>query len=76
MKNNVINFKGESILDELPDDLISFKEAGLKYRIKYPTLYKYTRILRQIPYYSKGGFKVSEKDLKNWLKSGLVSARG
>lgn len=70
--NNVINFNRE----EIPTDLIRFKDVYAKYGIKYCTLYKYTRILREIPFYNKGGLKVSETDLKNWLKKGLVEARG
>lgn len=70
--SNVINLNRE----EIPADLIRFKDVCAKYGIKYPTLYKYTRILREIPYYNKGGLKVSERDLKNWLKSGLVPAEG
>jgi len=69
---NVINFKK----DIVPLDLMSFKEVQQKYGIKYPTLYKYTRLLGIIPLYTNGGFKVSENDIQQWLKQGYVAARG
>lgn len=67
--NNVVSF------DIIPNDLISFKEAYSLYGIKYNTLYKYTRILNEIPLYTKGGFKVSKKDVANWLKMGKIEAK-
>lgn len=74
MKNNVINYNKSKL--ELPKDLLTFKEVQEKYNIKYHTLYKYTRTLNEIPFYAKGGLKVSELDIIHWLNSGLVPARG
>lgn len=74
MQNNVINFNNSKI--EIPNDLMTFKEIGLKYKIKYPTLYKYTKILKEIPVYTRGGLKVSENDVVKWLSGGLEPARG
>ena len=74
MKNNVINFeKSKSVI---PDDLMTFKEIEFKYKLKYQTLYKYTRILSEIPVYTRGGLRVSEKDIVEWLSGGLQPARG
>ena len=73
MQNNVINFTKK---DEIPNDLMTFGEVSMKYKIKYPTLYKYTRQKREIPFYTKGGLKVSESDIRAWLASGLEPARG
>lgn len=70
--SNVINLKRD---EGVPQDLMRFKDICEKYSIKYCTLYKYTRILREIPFYNKGGLKVSEKDVQNWIQTGLVQAR-
>nr|DAO24394.1 MAG TPA: excisionase [Caudoviricetes sp.] len=72
--NNVINLNKSKI--EIPNDLMTFKEVGLKYKIKYPTLYKYTKTLNEIPVYTRGGLKVSERDVIKWLNDGLEPARG
>ena len=45
-------------------------------KLKYQTLYKYTRTLNQIPVYTRGGLRVSEKDVVEWLNAGLQPARG
>ncbi len=74
MKNNVINI-GQS-KNSYPTDLMTFSEVENKYKIKYCTLYKYTRQLREIPVYTKGGLKVREKDIINWLNKGFVPVRG
>lgn len=72
--NNVINLNKSKI--EIPNDLMTFKEIELKYKIKYDTLYKYTKRIKEIPVYTKGGLKVSERDIISWLSSGLEPARG
>lgn len=69
--NNVINLKREDI----PDDLMTFGEVEQKYKIKYHTLYKYTKQIFEIPVYTKGGLRVSERDVKNWLAEGLIAAK-
>lgn len=68
MKDNVINLKTSKI--DFPNDLMTFKEVYEKYKIKYCTLYKYTRQLPEIPVFTRGGLKVSEKDVIEWLNKG------
>lgn len=65
--SNVIQFSRGV---EIPSDLMTFKDVYKKYSIKYCTLYKYTRLLKRIPLYKNGGFKVSESDIKAWLLEG------
>lgn len=72
--NNVINLNKSKI--EIPNDLMTFKEIEIKYKLKYQTLYKYTRTLNKIPVYTHGGLRVSEKDVVEWLNAGLQPARG
>lgn len=74
MKNNVINI-GQS-KNSYPTDLMTFLEVENKYKIKYCTLYKYTRQVPEIPVYTKGGLKVREKDVIDWLNKGFVPVRG
>lgn len=74
MKNNVINFEKSKI--DFPKDLMTFSEVESKYKIKYCTLYKYTRQVPEIPVYTKGGLKVSERDIINWLNEGYKPVRG
>ena len=69
--NNVIN-----LVKDRPDDLMTFQEVERKYKIKYCTLYKYTRQVPEIPVYTKGGLRVSEKDIINWLNEGYKPVRG
>lgn len=69
--NNVINIVRENV----PSDLMTFGEVEQKYKIKYHTLYKYTKQIFEIPVYTKGGLRVSEQDIKNWLAGGLISAK-
>lgn len=71
--NNVISMNRR---ETIPNDLMTFKEVEDKYKIKYCTLYKYTRQVAVIPVYTKGGLRVSEKDVQNWLMSGFKPARG
>lgn len=66
--NNVIKLNRENV----PQDLIRFKDVFKKYGIKYSTLYKYTRILKKIPFYTNGGLKVRETDLQNWINESFV----
>lgn len=75
MKNNVINLMNRE-QSSVPDDLMTFKEIESKYKIKYQTLYKYTKTLKEIPVYTRGGLRVSERDVIEWLNSGLEPARG
>ena len=69
MKNNVVQLDRQN-----PDDLLTFDEVAKKYKIKYHTLYKYAVRQNEIPFYKKGGLKVRERDIINWLKQGLVPA--
>ena len=71
--NNVINLNKSKI--EIPNDLMTFKEIESKYKIKYSTLYKYTKTLKEISVYTRGGLRVSEQDIIAWLNSGLEPAR-
>ena len=71
MKKNVVEFN-----QVFPNDLMTFQEVESKYKIKYATLYKYTKLLNEIPVYTRGGLKVSEKDLIKWLSGGLEPAKG
>ncbi len=71
--NNVINFNKSKI--EIPNDLMTFKEIELKYKIKYDTLYKYTKRMNEIPVYTRGGLRVSERDVIVWLSGGLEPVR-
>ena len=66
--NNVINLT-------VPNDLMTFGEVEEKYKIKYHTLYKYTKQICEIPVYTRGGLRVSERDVVNWLAGGLISAK-
>lgn len=71
MKMNIVEFN-----QVFPNDLMTFQEVESKYKIKYATLYKYTKLLNEIPVYTRGGLKVSERDLIKWLSSGLEPAKG
>ena len=66
--NNVINLT-------VPNDLMTFGEVEEKYKIKYHTLYKYTKQICEIPVYTRGGLRVSERDIVNWLAGGLIPAK-
>ena len=68
---NIINFTRE----EVPKDLMTFKEVEKVYKIKYDTLYKWTCLDNKITYYSAGGLKVSERDIINWIMGSKVTAR-
>lgn len=69
--SNVVELKPR----EIPSDLMSFDEVARKYKIKYHTLYKYACRLNQITYIKRGGLRVSEKDIIDWLADGKVQAR-
>lgn len=73
MENNVVKLK--SLSQTFPTDLMTFQEIESKYKIKYATLYKYTKLLNQIPFYSRGGLKVSEKDIIMWLSDGYQPSK-
>lgn len=62
-------------INKVPNDLMTFGEVEEKYKIKYHTLYKYTKQICEIPVYTKGGLRVSERDIINWLAGGLIPAR-
>ncbi len=74
MKNNVVELKSLSQIN-FPTDLMTFQEIESKYKIKYATLYKYTKLLKQIPVYTKGGLRVSEKDIIMWLSDGYQPSK-
>lgn len=69
--NNIINLNRE----EIPKDLMTFKEVEKVYKIKYDNLYKKTCLENKITYYTAGGLKVSEQDIVNWIMSSKVAAR-
>ena len=54
---------------------MTFGEVEEKYKIKYHTLYKYTKQICEIPVYTRGGLRVSERDVINWLAGGLIPAK-
>lgn len=60
---NVISFKR----DVQPDDLMSFREIGEKYKLKYGFLYKWSVLEKVLRTYDRGGIVISEKDLLNFL---------
>lgn len=62
-------------MNTVPNDLMTFGEVEEKYKIKYHTLYKYTKQICEIPVYTRGGLRVSERDIINWLAGGLIPAR-
>ena len=70
--NNVINLNERGV----PSDLMTFKEVEEKYKIKYCTLYKYTRQFPEIPVFTNGGLKVREQDVISWLNAGYRPLRG
>ena len=70
--SNVIKINRES---NVPVDLMTFGEVEKKYKLKYHTLYKYTRQICEIPIYTRGGLRVSEQDIKSWLAGGLMPAQ-
>lgn len=62
-------------MNTVPNDLMTFGEVEEKYKIKYHTLYKYTKQICEIPVYTRGGLRVSERDIVEWLAGGLIPAR-
>lgn len=73
--NKVINLH-KKIEEDLPNDLMTISELGRKHHIPYSTIYKYSRICEEIPYYDLGALKISDNDLKIWIKKRRVAARG
>lgn len=66
MGNNVIYMNKEE-----PNDLMSFKELGIKHGYKYGYLYKWACLKGKIKIYPRGGLKLSEHevlefDRKRW----------
>ena len=59
MMNNIIKFN-----QDVPNDLLTFREVMDKYGYKYNFLYKYTCLKQELTAYDKSGsIAVSEKEL-------------
>ena len=56
---NIINFTRE----EIPSDLMSFKEIEMKHGIKYQYLYKWACTMGQIRIFNRGKLKLSEREV-------------
>lgn len=65
MKNNVISIN--RVKDEIPNDLMSFREIMEKYKLKYGFLYKWSVLQKAIRTYDRGGIVISEAELLNFL---------
>lgn len=63
MQNNVINF---TIRDEIPNDLMTFKQLEDKHGLKYSYLYKWACTMGEIKTYNRGVLKLSEQDVLNF----------
>ena len=61
MKNNVVQFKRELIIDKLPDDLMTISEFATLHGCSKSLIYKLKNNGR-IRLYPIGHFKVSEKE--------------
>jgi hypothetical protein len=57
--NNVISFTRE----EIPNDLMSFKEIEIKHGIKYQFLYKWACTMGKIRIFNRGKLKLSEREV-------------
>ena len=56
---NIINFTRE----EIPSDLMSFKEIEMNHGIKYQYLYKWACTMGQIRIFNRGKLKLSEREV-------------
>lgn len=65
MQNNVISIN--RIKDEIPNDLMSFREIIEKYKLKYGFLYKWSVLKKVIRTYDRGGIVISEAELLHFL---------
>lgn len=63
--NNVINLV---VKEEIPDDLMTFGELISKHGFKYGYLYKHSCLTGEIPIYSRGVLKLSEKNVLDYEK--------
>jgi hypothetical protein len=61
---NVINF----IREEIPSDLLTFKEIEIKHGIKYQYLYKWACIMGQIRIFNRGKLKLSEREVLDFTE--------
>lgn len=65
MENNVISFEKKE--NNIPTDLMTFKELELKYGFKYGYLYKWSCLSQgadnKLTIYSTGKLKLSEKEV-------------
>ena len=61
--NNIISFNR----DAQPGDLMSFREIGSKYGLKYGFLYKWSVLEKKLRTYDRGGIVISENDLLRFL---------
>jgi hypothetical protein len=56
---NIINFTRE----EIPNDLMTFKEIEIKHGIKYQYFYKWACTMGQIRIFNRGKLKLSEREV-------------
>lgn len=61
---NIISFKREDI----PTDLMTFKEIEEKHGIKYQYLYKWACTMGQIRIFNRGKLKLSEKEVLDFTE--------
>jgi hypothetical protein len=61
---NIISFKREDI----PTDLMTFKEIEDKHGIKYQYLYKWACTMGQIRIFNRGKLKLSEKEVLDFTE--------
>lgn len=61
--NNVIQINR----DMMPNDLMSFRQIGEKYGLKYGFLYKWSVLKKELRTYDRAGIVISEKDLLEFL---------
>ena len=61
---NVINF----IREEIPSDLLTFKEIEIKHGIKYQYLYKWACTMGQIRIFNRGKLKLSEREVLDFTE--------
>ena len=64
--NNVVEFNRK--IENIPDDLLTLKEAYAKYGYSYGFLYKWSVLEKEIPCYDKRGFRaIRESELVRFI---------
>lgn len=66
--NNVISFNREVVKEDIPTDLMTFKEIEDKHGIKYQYLYKWACTMGQIRIFNRGKLKLSEKEVLDFTE--------